>query len=347
MKKSTSDFRARQEKSLVDSSGGAFMRFDHGIYITLSPQGVLRRQLVSASGEIDLEETTPEAEIINYSELSFEPYAAVIDLLSVTAAFLPAEEDEHTSAEEKNVFPYFWDTVQDLVETFEAEDPLHGTLTRSALEDCVPPDDMGSPFIHQTAENILETLTEIMQFQFIVNEILYDMRSGTPIDLEEKYAFLRRAAVMQILELGDELTQRYFFRSPAAYYCFLLLHVLARKPRVCLCECCGRYFIPQRKGRIIYCARILKEDKTCKYWGPILKHKLKAQEKTVIEEFDRAKQRMYKRYDRTEHVNQKPSPKALSYDDYYVWLDRATKARDDCLAGKITLEDARKIINMK
>ncbi len=56
---------------------------------------------------------------------------------------------------------------------------------------------------------------------------------------------------------------------------------------------------------------------------------------------------MHKRYDRAEHINQKPSSKDLSYDDYYVWLDRAARARDDCLAGKITLEDALKIINVE
>lgn len=320
------------------------MRSAYGVYVSLSPKGILERQLVTVNGEIDLPETTPEEEIVLYSELNFEPYAAVVDMLRTTAAFLPAEEDESASAEEKNVYPFFLEIVQNLVETFEGENLFHGTLTRSALEDCLPLNDESSTYTHQTAGNILDTLIAVMQFQFVVNEVLYDMRSDETLDLDKKYPFLRRAAVMQILELGDTLTQRYFFRSPAAYYGFLLLHVIAHKPTVRLCECCGRYFISARKGKILYCNRILKENKTCKHWGPILKHQRAVQENTVIEEFDRAKQRMYKRYDRAENINQKPSPKDISYDDYYMWLDQATKARDDCLAGKISLEEALKVI---
>lgn len=323
------------------------MRSAYGVYVSLSTKGILQRQLATVNGEMTLPETTPEAEIILYSELNFEPYAAVVDMLSTTAAFLPAEEDESASAEEKNVYPFFLETVQDLVETFERENIFHGTLTRSALEDCVPLNDESSTYTHQTAANILDSLTEVMRFQFVVNEVLCDMRSNESLDLDGKYSFLRRAVVTQILDLGDSLIQRYFFRSPAAYYGFMLLHVIARKPKVRLCECCGQYFISSRKGKILYCDRILKEDKTCKYWGPILKHQRAARENAVIEEFDRAKQRMHKRYDRAEHINQKPSSKDLSYDDYYVWLDRAARARDDCLAGKITLEDALKIINVE
>lgn len=191
----------------------------------------------------------------------------------------------------------------------------------------------------------MRALISVMQFQFVVNEVLYDMRNGTALDLDGKYPFLRRTSVTQILELGDRFAQRYLFRSPAAYYGFLLLHVIARNTRVCRCECCGQYFIPDRKGKILYCDRILKNEKICKYWGPILKHRLEARSQKVIEEFDRAKQKMYKRYDRAEHINQKPSPKDLTYAEYYVWLDRATNARDKCLAGEVTLEEALRIID--
>ena len=36
----------------------------------------------------------------------------------------------------------------------------------------------------------------------------------------------------------------------------------------------------------------------------------------------------------------------LSYSEYYEWLDRATKARDDFLAEKLSEEEALKIINV-
>lgn len=54
--------------------------------------------------------------------------------------------------------------------------------------------------------------------------------------------------------------------------------------------------------------------------------------------------RMYKRYERAEFINREPSEKDLSYGAYYQWLDRAVKARDDYLAGKLSAEEALNII---
>ena len=76
----------------------------------------------------------------------------------------------------------------------------------------------------------------------------------------------------------------------------------------------------------------------------MLKHRRKAAQISVVEEFDRAKQRMYKRYERAEFINKEPSEKDLSYGEYYQWLDRAAKARDDYLAGKLSTEEALNII---
>ena len=48
--------------------------------------------------------------------------------------------------------------------------------------------------------------------------------------------------------------------------------------------------------------------------------------KTGFLKFDRAKRRMYKRYERAEFLNKEPSEKDLSYEEYYQWLDRAVIA---------------------
>lgn len=163
----------------------------------------------------------------------------------------------------------------------------------------------------------------------------------------EKYEGLWELPVAEILTLSDELSSQYHFRSAVDYYHFFLLRFVAEKPNVSLCQCCGRYFIPKTRKKTLYCDRILKDDKTCKGWGPILKHKLAAQRNEVIEAFDRAKRKMYKRYERAAYqINQKPSEKDLSYAEYYEWLDRATKARDDYLAERIGPEEALKIMNL-
>lgn len=84
------------------------MKDVYGVLVSLSPKGTLQRQLVAVGGEIELPETTLEEEIILYSELNFEPYAAVVDMLRTTAAFLPAEGEKSASAEEQNVTLSFW-----------------------------------------------------------------------------------------------------------------------------------------------------------------------------------------------------------------------------------------------
>ena len=78
--------------------------------------------------------------------------------------------------------------------------------------------------------------------------------------------------------------------------------------------------------------------------GLVLKHKQKATQISVVEEFDRAKRRMYKRYERAEFLNKEPSKKDLSYEEYYQWLDRAVRARDDYLTGMLSKEKALEMI---
>ena len=55
---------------------------------------------------------------------------------------------------------------------------------------------------------------------------------------------------------------------------------------------------------------------------------------------------MYKRQERAADPNKKASEKDLTYAEYYEWLESATQARDDYLAGKLSVEEALKIINV-
>ena len=106
------------------------------------------------------------------------------------------------------------------------------------------------------------------------------------------------------------------------------------------------HFVPKTAKKTLYCDRIIKDGKSCKIGGPILKHKLQAQNKKVVEEYDRAKQKMYTRYERATDPNKKVSKKDLTYEEYYDWLEKATQARDDYLAGKLTAEETLKNIKV-
>ncbi len=68
------------------------------------------------------------------------------------------------------------------------------------------------------------------------------------------------------------------------------------------------------------------------------------QKDRVREEFDRAKKRMYKRFERAKSKPQHTTEKDLSFSAYYDWLERATEARDRYLRGEISEQEVLKIL---
>ena len=321
------------------------MSAEHGVYVELLPEGKIKRDFAGISGEVSLAEAKISDEVFLFSELIFEPYAAVVDQIRSQAKAILIHDD-HGGLANMTLFQFMLDTVEDLVSTLEQENPLHGILLRTQLEDEVPPDDGTAMYPFRASRKILTILAGVIQFQFVVNEVLHDMRSGEPL-ISDKYDTLWEVPMRSILRWdGDCLTTQYHFRSAVDYYHFLLLQFVSCHPAVAWCHCCGRYFIPKTKKKTLYCDRILKGGRTCKEWGPVLKHRQKAAQISVVEEFDRAKRRMYKRYERAGFLNKEPSEKDLSYEEYYQWLDRAVKARDEYLAGKLSAADALKIIQM-
>lgn len=324
------------------------MAEDFGLYLSLAADGHMKRDLAGPAGKVSLEDITIRDELILFSELSFEYYAEVVDMIRTSVVFLCVDNDNRYTEGRVNpsVYEFVLETVADLVNTLMGpeESPLHGQLLWTAIED-LPADDGTDKSRILICQELIPVLTEIMQFQFVVNEVLHDLCQKIPLDTE-KYEGLWEMTVSDVLTLEETgITTQYHFRSSVNYYHFLLLHFAAGKPNVARCQCCGRYFIPRTKKKTLYCDRILKDEKTCKEWGPILKHRKAVGDNTVIETFDRTKRKMYKRYERAEYgINQKPSEKDLSYAEYYQWLDRATRARDDYLEGKISKEEALKVI---
>ena len=318
-----------------------------GLYVAVAADGRIRRMLAARGSEVKLKTSTVNEEIIEFSELNFKPYAEIVDLLSerFEDIYLEAIDEEHAGEPyvSEDVFSDTMQIVYDLLDELEQENPLYGTLTRLMLEDAVPSDDGTAGWMIQTGQTIVERLSSIMQLQFLVNDVLYEIRNGTRLDLEEKYAFFAQMEIPQILFLGKKLTAQVRFRSPVEYYRFLMMRFLANAPSVALCECCGRYFIPKTRRRTLYCDRKIRGDKTCKDLAPSLKHRREAGRNEVIRAYDRVNQRMYKRYEREADADHH-LPKGIRYSEYYDWRDTAAAARDAFLNGEITADEALNII---
>ena len=332
---------------------------DLGLYLTVDTDGKLAGDLLSvkkAEGEHSdaarpaFIETryrvagTVEQEIITFSELIFTYYAFIVDRLTIVHNFMVENYGGGRAPLDRNVYEYMMDMAQDLVETFEGEDPIHGTLTRTAVMDALPPDDGSDQCALDRASALIHVLQEIVLFQGLTIQVLDDLRSGVPLDFDKKYSELRRTEVTQTVIMGEDMSARYYFRSPAAYYRFLLLNFISRKPTVALCQHCGRFFVPKTRKKTLYCDRVIRDGKTCKDIGPRAKHKRDAGRDKVIEEFDRARQRMYKRYERTRDFNQTTTDKSLTAAELYDWITKATDARDKYLAGEMSEGEALGII---
>lgn len=315
-----------------------------GVYAK-NKDGVLQRRLLTVNGEVPLPDSTPGAEIIDFSELNFHTYAVIIDQLITCQPYLvKTEKGEHFGEIDNNVYGFIVDMTNDLVSTMEKESPLFGTLTRTALEDNLPPDDGTAMHCIRTAEEIIHTLTDVIACQFEMNDVLDALCAKGDPSIDTVGGFLRDVRLTEVMGLSNPLAGYYRFRSMEDYYHFLLLRMVEDKTRVARCECCGRFFIPRTRAATKYCDRVIRDGKTCKQIAPALKHKEQAERSMVIGEFDRAKRRMYKRYDRALAGNKKHSPRDLSLKDYYAWLDPATRARDEYLAGKLTAEQALAVI---
>lgn len=315
-----------------------------GLYLTLEENGKIKRTLVSKKKEHELEATTIKDEIILFSEINYKHYETVVNLLDEFAEQLVLGKSLFNK---KHIKTYI-KTAEDFISTLEKEHPLDGILTRTYFEDVLLGEDIKTSMkkdIVFTTEAVNHCFSDILYFRFVLIELLYDMCDGKELDFKEKYVLISSAEFTQVISMDEDKSPEYYFRSPAYYYLFLLMHFVKNKTKVQICECCDRFFVPKSNRKTLYCDRIIKDGKTCKEWAPILKHKLEVQKDIVLKAFDTNKSKMYKRFERTrDSLNL--SPKRLSFDEYSAWRDKATEARDKYVAKEISAEEALKIIEV-
>lgn len=318
-----------------------------GLYVEINKDGTIKRNLTVKNGEtIKLKNTTVNDEIIAFSELNFKYYAELLEHIENMCEDSYVEVTDGNFGEagiDVDAYTEILQTVHKLIEALEESNPMHGTLLRTFLEDQIPPDDGSAMYLINSEAKITDCLSLVMQLQFLINDILYDLRSGTPLDTENKYSIFKSAEFTQIQTLSKKITVQYRFRSLIDYYIFLMMRFIANQPNVTICQCCGKYFIPKTKRTTLYCDRIIRNNKTCKQIAPALKHKRDAAQDSVVETFDRTKRKMYKRFERT-NDSSKATANSLTLTQYYDWLGKAEQARNEYLASKISAEEALEII---
>lgn len=196
-----------------------------------------------------------------------------------------------------------------------------------------------------TSDEFKKAVLHIANLHFSINKFLYRINENTDMELDDSFSFLSNFDCNIKCSYNDKenyIKTEYRFQYPDDYYKFLLIHFVKLKPNISRCEICQRYFKTKTKKKNKYCVNILGDGvTTCRIFAP------KLFSKSDIEIlFDKVNQRMYKRYERALSLEKKPSAKDLTYTQYCDWHDNAITARNDCMDGIISFEQALKIIDV-
>lgn len=302
-----------------------------GLIIKIDSDGNISGYMQENDNRIPIEDTTVKDELISFSEEDFAEYSELQnEIRNVYKTY--SDESEERFALIKNL-------------TAKAEKALaeyrvfYGLLNRLMIEDFLGEDDGTEHYLREYASY----LEQIKTIQFFVLHLFSDLSGEREIDINYDFNY-NSVQISTVFYFEDNKSmQMYHIRNLTEYY-FLLLHLFVKNEyRICRCQLCGRYFVPKTKKKTLYCDRVLKNGKTCKEFAPRLKHRVLANRNEVLKAFDTQRGKMYKRYERT--LNSPDTvEKPLSFDKYYDCLEKARTARDDCIEGRISKEEALKII---
>ncbi|MCM1168295.1 MAG: DUF6076 domain-containing protein [Ruminococcus sp.] len=141
-------------------------------------------------------------------------------------------------------------------------------------------------------------------------------------------------------------TRAYRITDLQNYAQFLFLNMMQSNSNFCKCNYCYRFFIPKTKKPTRFCDRIdAQSGKTCKEIAPIVYRNDDVRSNAVLNEYDRAMRRNYKRMCRTEERDpDKQSEKDIDPQTYFDWRDRALKAVRLWKNKKLSVEELLKVV---
>ncbi len=240
---------------------------------------------------------------------------------------------------------YTVDSAYDFADEILKDNIVLGTLVKA---------DIDKYLVHR---KLIKDITTLDELKSILEAVSVRMKSLTYLK-ERVYKFLmcmrHKEILAGVLEVNMHDTVEYkvtktksgeeilFFDNPQSYYDYLIFTFYLRDETVCECENCNRLFVPKTKKKTLYCDRVFKNGKTCKQIGPALKYKEQYENDLVLQTFEKEKNKMYKRMDRTQSFGE--TPKSISYDEYMDWLNMAVNAKNMYLNNELTEIEALRII---
>lgn len=324
-------------------------RYMNGIYVSVENDTVHILQL--HQGEvIQLADSSFADEVISVLEGDTSAYEQLCDYISESSELGEGENFGTILPEQvEKIVNMGLETALEVMKN----NPVMGELLfADILNGTRIPDDGTANYYLHLMNHVNSILYEPLRFCNLMFCILYANSEYENIQewfdryvLKEPSLFARQYQ-FQIVANDTGLSHVYFFTHFSDYYAFMLLHFANEKKRVLVCQCCGNFFVPKNKNNTLYCDRVLsKYNKTCKKIAPKRMAKLKQKGDSMLAEYNRIKNRNYKRAERTYlKDNDKTNGKSLTFEQYEAWYWHVNIARKLYLLGKIDAEQFREII---
>ncbi len=307
-----------------------------GLYVSLLADGTIKKHLSTKARDVYFDDTTIGEELISFSERDYIFMPMYRKGICMIACGSRSKDFTYLNAiTEAN---RFFSKVKEY-------DLICGTLARIEFFDRLRG-------YHISSNPELMPIVDATMYLGSIFDAHADVCHGLKMlsnGASEEQVLLElsdyRTRYLPMITLNDGSEDVHIFRSEGQYYLFLFRQFLASKTRVAKCQYCGRFFIPKTKRKTLYCDRIIRDGKTCKQIAPHLNRKERAAADKVVSEYNRVKDMLVHRLERSEY-DKKSSPIDLTREEYYRWLDAATAARDRYLTGEQSEEEAWKIIHV-
>ena len=313
----------------------------NGIYLSVDGDNAVR-VIVGNGTKIQTDKVKIPEELIGELEYNMSHYETVVEHISEKTEPLDGigeySEDQVTSV---------FNTALDLADAVRENDLTSGVLLRAAINKLLDAKDDGTAmFFLLSMNNVVKAIREPMSTQYILYKYL---KSRSEFDTHEEWLranilpegyFFRRDYPCEIINYDlftnePKLSQVFFFDNYTDYFVFLFLKFAEQQRRVLECPCCGKLFVPKSNRAEVYCDRVLIDGKTCKQIAPKLARKLNQRNDPLLEEYEKAKNRNYKRVERYENADGNSSVMRLTFNEYKAWLDRASEMKRLYLQGRV------------
>ena len=309
-----------------------------GLYIRFKDKNTIERIVVGKKGVKELNPVDYRKEIQDFCDCNFSSYEKRFS--NRTLKLL------HDKLTEKQLGYIIKSSIDDAEKIEAVNESAGATLlgrfnTAWDIRDTDYHGDM--EFLKDTAEKLTVWNYQVLTIQHKV-KMFFPFITHLELFKNDLEKFVRNTVFYKAISFfeNEEEVKYLFFDDVENYYAYLMFLFYYRKETPCECELCGEYFIPKTKKKTLYCDRVFKEGKTCKEIGPVIKHKMQTEKDPVLETYEREKNKMYKRMERTQLFGE--TPKSVSADEYFTWLDMVKQVKNQYLKNEISAEDALEVI---